>query len=293
MTQAGAFSPIAVVALALLALGLGAATLVWHYGTRLTSPAPSRIGTPPDGLGLAETEFVAPTATLVRGWYLPGQPGAPALVLLHGKGGNRTSMLGRARFLNRAGYAVLLIDFRGHGESEGNRYTFGYLEAFDAKAALAYARSRNPGVKVGAIGFSLGAAACVLGEAPAQFDALVLEALYPSIEEAIGNRIAIALGRWATPLHPLLSWQIEPRLGISPTMLRPIAKIGAITAPLLIIAGAEDAHVTLAQSQRLFDQAIPPKQFWTVRGAGHEDYYRFAPRDYERTVLSFLAAHLQ
>ena len=202
-------------------------------------------------------------------------------------------MLGRGRFLSEAGYSVLLFDFQAHGESSGRRYTFGHLEAIDAKAALAFARQRNPRVKIGAIGFSLGAAACVLGPEPAQFDALVLEALYPTIEEAIGNRIAMRLGAWAAPLHPLLGWQLKPRLGIAPSMLRPIDRIAAINKPVLLIAGGEDAHVTLEQSRRLFASARAPKQFWSLATAGHEDYHRFARKDYERIVLAFLAEHLQ
>jgi len=75
--------------------------------------------------------------------------------------------------------------------------TFGRLEAYDARAALKFVHGRLPGIPVGAIGSSLGGAAALLGPQPLSVDALVLEAVYPRIEAAVGNRIAIRSGAQA------------------------------------------------------------------------------------------------
>jgi len=51
------------------------------------------------------------------------------VLLLHGVRADRREMLGRARFLNRLGYGILLIDLPAHGESPDDHITFGAREA--------------------------------------------------------------------------------------------------------------------------------------------------------------------
>lgn len=58
------------------------------------------------------------------------------MLLLHGWGMTRESMLPWALELTRAGYRCLLMDLRGHGASSGVRITFGALEVADLKTAL-------------------------------------------------------------------------------------------------------------------------------------------------------------
>ena len=54
---------------------------------------------------------------------------------------------------------MLPFDSRAHGESGGERITFGYLESLDARAILGFLRRQMPGERVGMIGVSLGGAA--------------------------------------------------------------------------------------------------------------------------------------
>src|SRR5262249_10807562 len=140
------------------------------------------------------------SGALLRGWFVPGQPGGGAVVLMHGVRANRVSMLGRARVLHAAGFAVLLFDFQAHGESLGAHITFGELEARDARAAVDYVRRRLPNERIGAIGMSLGGAASLLGFTPLPVDALVLEAVYPTIDAALANRLEAVLGPVIGPL---------------------------------------------------------------------------------------------
>ena len=202
-------------------------------------------------------------------------------------------MLDRARFLHAAGYTVLLFDSRGHGESGGERVTFGYLESLDARAMLGFLRRQAPGERIGVIGVSLGGAAVLVGAQPLGVEALVLEAVYPSLAEAIDDRLTIRLGRFGPPLAPLLTLQLGPRLGFGADDLRPIDGIERVGAPVLIIAGTADRHTTLAESHRLFARAQPPKELWEISGAAHVDFHRAARTEYEGRVSRFLARALR
>jgi fermentation-respiration switch protein FrsA (DUF1100 family) len=251
------------------------------------------VGTlPPDLLGRG-VHVLSPAAGTLKGWLVPGRRGAGAVLLLHGIRASRLDMVERARFLHAAGYTVLLFDSRAHGESGGERITFGYLESLDARAILAFLRRAAPGERIGVIGISLGGAAVLVGPQPLGVSALVLEAVYPTLEEAIDNRLALRLGALGPPLSPLLTVQLRPRLGFSAADLRPIDGIDRVDAPLLVIAGTEDRHTTLAQSRRLFARAQAPKELWEVPGAGHVDYYRAARAEYEARVGALLGRTLR
>lgn len=219
-------------------------------------------------------------------------------MLMHGVHSNRLSMVRRARTLHDQGFAVLLFDFQAHGGSPGTRITFGRLEALDAAAAVAFVRRRFPDERVGVIGTSLGGAAALLGPEPLPVNALVLESVYPDIDAALANRLRTSLGPVLGPVFtPLLTPTFEvllpPILGVTPGDLRPIDRIGAVTAPLLVISGSADSYTPIAEAEALFERATAPKRFWAVPGAGHADLESYDSVAYWRVVLPFLTEHLR
>lgn len=230
---------------------------------------------------------------MLRGWLLPGRQGAGAVVLMHGVRGSRLNMLSRARFLSAAGYTVLLFDFQAHGESTGEQITTGFLESRDAQAAVNFIRAAAPGERIGVIGISMGGASAALASPPLDAQAIVFEMVYPTIEQAIDDRLVMNLGGWARALRPLLTIQLKLRMGISADDLRPIDHVKELSAPKLFIAGAEDRHTTLEESEQLFDAASGPKEFWVVEGAGHTDLHAVNKQEYERHILDFFVRHLR
>jgi fermentation-respiration switch protein FrsA (DUF1100 family) len=265
----------------------------WLAGSILSAPARQAVGNLPSDLAGTPVQFPSASGATIHGWFIPGKKGAGAIILMHGVRANRLSMLDRARFLAQADYSVLLFDFQAHGESTGKHITFGYLESMDAQAAVSFLRSKAPEEKIGVIGVSLGGAAALLASPPLEVNALVLEMVYPTIKQAISNRLTMRFGRWAGSLTPLLSWQFKPRLGIDTDVLRPIDHIGKISSPKLLIVGAEDQHTTLAESRRMFEAASEPKELWVVNGAKHVDLYAVEKKEYEQHVLGFFGKYLR
>lgn len=266
---------------------------VWLAGNLLSAPVNQPVGELPTDLTGRAVQFPSSSGTTIHGWLIQGREGEGAVILMHGVRANRLSMLDRARFLARAGYSVLLFDFQAHGESAGQHITFGYLESRDAQAAVDFLRATLPREKIGVLGVSMGGAAFLLASPPLNVNAVVFEMVYPTMEQAIANRLKIRLGEWAGVLTPLLSWQFKPRLGVGTGALRPIDHAGEITAPKLFIAGAEDRHTTLEESRRFFTAAAEPKELWVVDGARHDDLHALARDEYERRVLSFFGRYLK
>jgi alpha-beta hydrolase superfamily lysophospholipase len=264
---------------------------VWTIGGVLVAPSNHPIGNPPPSLHAQPVEFSSASGAMIHGWLVAGRPGQGAVILMHGVHANRLSMLARAEFLARAGYAVLLFDFQGHGESIGKRITFGYLESRDATAAVDFIREKFPGEKIGVIGVSLGAASALLADPPLPVNALILESSYPTIYQATEDRLMMRFGFLGKLATPLLTCQLKPRLGIGLEELSPIRHARKITTPKFFIAGTADRDTTLPESQALFDAAAAPKQLWLVAGAAHVDLHSFSRAEYEQRVLNFLAAN--
>jgi fermentation-respiration switch protein FrsA (DUF1100 family) len=267
--------------------------VVWLVGGLLVAPANHPVGAPPSGLVAENVEFPSASGSTIHGWFIVGQPGRGAVALMHGVHGDRLSLVARAKLLSSAGYSVLLFDFQAHGESPGKQITFGHLESRDATAAVNYLHQRLPGEKIGVIGISLGAASALLADPPLPVNALVLESSYPTIYQATEDRLAVRFGWPGRLLTPLLTCQLQPRLGIRLDDLKPIDRARTIAAPKFFIAGTTDRNTTIAEAQSLFAAAAEPKQSWWVDGAGHVDLYQFAGAEYERRVLGFLAVNLR
>lgn len=101
---------------------------------------------------------------MLRGWFVPASPHRAA-VLVHGKDGNRLAgdhTVRVARYLLEAEYSLLLFDLRGHGESEGERFSLGQHERRDVAAAVDHLVARGFSVKrIVLVGESMGAGVAI------------------------------------------------------------------------------------------------------------------------------------
>ncbi len=176
--------------------------------------------------------------TAARGWLLRGAEGAPAVVLLHGYGADRSWLLNLGVKINEAtNCTVLWPDLRGHGEHPlVSTTSFGTLEAADVRAALAFLHALKTtqghtlvGPRTGLYGVELGAytallfsaqaaaeerpQALVLDSPPATPDALLDAALNERIN--LSNNLAQALARSGTRLYFLGRYHNAPACSLA------------------------------------------------------------------------------
>ncbi|HJU07534.1 MAG TPA: alpha/beta fold hydrolase [Rhodanobacteraceae bacterium] len=270
------------------AIALAIVALVWWAVPMLiTYPSHTRVGVGPADLPIENVSFFSEPGFMLRGWYIPGRRGAGAILLLHGVRASRLMEIGRARFLHQAGYTVLAFDFRAHGESGGDRITFGYRESRDVAAALAYLKKRAPRERIGVIGTSMGGAAFLLASPPLHVNAVVLEQVYPSIDLALDHRMTRYLGPLGHALSPVLLRWMALNTGMRTEQLRPISHIAKVDAPLLLIGGESDRYTPPRETLAMYAAARQPKQLWLVSGADHVDLQRFAGDEYRRRILAF------
>jgi fermentation-respiration switch protein FrsA (DUF1100 family) len=258
-------------------------------GWLLAHPVQTAIGNPPADLNAERVTFASDSGATVHGWWCPIQNANGAVLLLPGIRANRLSMVERARFLHRAAYSVLLIDFQATGETTGDHITFGWKESRDVIAAIDFIRLADATGPVAILGSSLGGVAALLATPPLKIDALVLEEAYPTIEIATRNRMENYLGVFGRTLTPLLLNQLQWRVGVSASQLRPVDHIANVECPMFIISGENDRNTRPADTRMLVERARNPKKVWFVPNAGHVDLHLAARQEYETRVLAFLA----
>jgi len=279
-----------------LTLGLMAiigAVMVWGFGSMMVAPTPSDVApaiSPARDVALRAGDGVA-----LRGTYWPGRaPRAPGILLLHGNGASRGAMHHLGVWLSGLGYGVLAIDFRGHGQSAGAPHSFGLFESRDAVAALGWLRRQQNGAKIGVVGVSLGGAASLIGEhGPLKADAMVLQAVYPTIREATRNRMTTLIPLFAADMaEPLLSYQAVPRFGVWPGRLSPIAAIRQYRGPVLVIGGGADSYTPPTETRALYAAAPGVKQIWMAEGLDHAHVSGLNSEEYRAQLAQFFARWL-
>ncbi|MBL8498344.1 alpha/beta hydrolase [Nitrosomonas sp. JL21] len=280
-------------AIQISAVLLAITAMVFLMGSLLTAPAPSAVATLSADFPVESIQIPAADGSMVHGWLSRGYLGDGVVLLVHSMRSNRLEMLGRARFLRNQGYSVLFIDLYAHGETPGENISFGLHESDSVVASVNYLRRTFPRERIGAIGASLGAAAIVLAKQNLNLDAVILESLHPTIEEAVENRLRLHFGEYGTVLMPVILAYLSLQLNTAMDQLSPIHKIDHLRSPVLFIAGTRDAHTTQPETERLYAAARTPKELWVVPGAGHFNMHSYAGREYEYRVSAFLAQYLR
>ena len=277
---------------------------LWTVGQGVAAslPAHPELGdrTPTD-VGLLYRDVALRTSDGVdlAAWWVPQRNGA-ALALLPGAGSTRTSVLDHARVLAAAGYGVLLVDARGHGESDGRGMDFGWYGERDAAAAVDFLVDQ-PGVddeRVGLVGLSMGGESAIgaAGTDP-RVHAVVAEGATNRVAadkeflvEAYGTRGALQQGvdRLTYAVAGLLTGAPQPE------SLRD--SVSAMSAdrprtPLLLIAAGDVETESLA-SAFLRTAAPASVDTWTVPGSGHTQGLETAPVAWQQEVVGFLDASL-
>lgn len=204
----------------------------------------------------------------LHGWFLKAEGQAKAtIVYLHGNAQNLTSHVLYVDWLPRAGYNVLVVDYRGYGLSSGTPSRKGLHE--DARATWQYARQRadvDPERMV-LFGQSLGGA---VGLALAGRERL------PGLKAVIADSAFSSYGRIGRekileiPVAGYLLWPFSPLIISGELSPEPVVK-NIAPVPLLLIHGDRDTVVPASHSERLYAAAREPKLLWSLQGAGHTE----------------------
>ncbi len=246
-------------------------------------------------LSFEEVSFLTADHMQLRGWWIPSPASTRTVILLHGYAGSMDPDIRYAPPLHKAGYNVLMFDFRAHGRSSGRITSLGALESRDVHAAIDFADAKGS-QHIGLLGFSMGGRAAVLA------------APYPPIIKAVISdgspaRLVTAITRnlLLRKIPPVLSWLLARMILIGASLLTGVnlsrndlhrAAANLSGTPVLYIHGGLDRYTTPQELNRLMQLAGPRARLWSVPEAKHRNIEDTRPDEYIEQVLSFLEENL-
>ena len=200
-------------------------------------------------------------------WYHKSKTGKLTIVYFQGNAGTVADRAYKARILIDHGYGILMVGYRGYGGNPGRPSEDGLN--LDANSAIKFLNDQDtPNSKIVLYGESLGTGVATFLASRVKVSGLILEAPYTSITEIAAKRY------WFIPVKWLLKDNFNS-----------IQSITSINTSLLIIHGTNDRVINFRQGKILFDSALEPKQFETVKDAGHSDLYDYGA---DKIILRFL-----
>jgi fermentation-respiration switch protein FrsA (DUF1100 family) len=234
---------------------------------------PSRqITTTPDRYALPyeDVELVTEDGLKLHGWFIPAENHRATLLFFHGNAGNVSHRMESLEIFHRLGLQVLIFDYRGYGQSEGQPSEAGtYL---DAEAAWRYLTKTKaiPPKKIVLFGRSLGAAIASNLARNRQPMALILESGFTSAPDL------------AATLYPFLPVRLLSRFRYDNR-----ENLQTISLPVLVAHSSEDEIIPFEHGRQLFAAAGEPKAFLAMRG-GHNDGFLITGQAYIQALDNFI-----
>lgn len=207
----------------------------------------------------------------IHGWFVPCANPVAAVLFLHGNAGNISHRLANVQMLvERLRCQVLIVDYRGYGESDGAPSERGIYR--DAHAAWRWLCENAAGPHI-VFGRSLGGAVAlhvaVLGDP--RPDGVIVENTFTRLTEIAAQMVPF-----------------PTMIGMLPDLYPSIDRIGKVESPLLVIHSEHDELIPLQHGQLLHAAAPEPKMLYIVRGGHHNDAYMIGGEAYRATWRQFL-----
>mgnify|MGYP001825542246 CR=1 FL=1 len=266
-----------VVGLALVYLAMGVLLYLFQGSMVFLANLPGRAldATPSEaGLSYEDVRIDTRDGERLHGWFVPAAEARGTLLFFHGNAGNISHRLESITIFTRLGLDVLIIDYRGYGQSTGKPSEAGtYRDARATWDFLVNGRGLEPG-RIVIFGRSLGGAVgawlasqLAANEQPA---AVIIESSFSSGADMARRLYPVYPARLLTRLkYPVVDYA------------------GRIACPVLVVHSRDDEIIPFSMGQAIYTAARQPKAFIELRG-DHNAGFWISREEYAAGLAAFL-----
>lgn len=266
-----------------IAAYLSACLWLYLYQTRMIFFPLAAIETTPADFGVRFEEVWIPVGSeQLHGWWIPASgPATGTMLYLHGNGANIGSNAEQATRFHQIGLSVLLIDYRGYGQSVG-QFPNEQQVYEDAEASWQYLVQnlvQDSAQRPFVYGHSLGGAIAIhLAHQHPDAAGLIVQSSFTSMRQMVDYQMPYSI----FPINLLLNQKFDS-----------IAQVPGLKMPVLYIHGLSDTRVPATMSQALYAASPDPKQLYLVPEAGHNNVAQIAGPDYLKQIRAFVQQSLR
>ena len=237
----------------------------------------------------------------LTGTFIPNpQTTDKTLIFLHGFSESRLAGLSYLNIYLNAGYNLLLVDSRAHGESGGLSVTWGVYEKHDVDQWVDWLRHRFPKGTIGMHGISMGAATALLhaglNESNKRVSFYIADSAYSDLESLLADQMSqrLQLPGNIPPqvLLPYANAVTYLRARFTFGAASPLRDVQQVTTPVLYIHGEADRLVPASMSQQLYSMTKGQRQIQLFPRADHVSSI-YTDRSRYRTVVQGFARSIQ
>lgn len=222
-------------------------------------------------------------------WSIKTENAKGTVILFHGFGGNKSSMLDKAEIFLGLGYNTFLVDFMGSGGSEGNQTTIGFLEAEQVKTCFDYLTEKGE-QNIYIFGTSMGSVATM--KAINDFDikpkGIIIECPFGSMYKTVCARFK-TMNAPTFPMAGLLVFWGGLQNGFWAFGHNPTEYAKKINCPTHLLYGAKDEKVSREEIDLIFNNLGGHKTLKIYQEAGHENYLTKYKNEWTQDIQEFMA----
>lgn len=221
-------------------------------------------------------------------WLIKNKNPKGTVIIFHGYGAEKSSMLDKSNVFIEQGFNTLLVDFMGSGNSEGNQTTIGYKEAEQVKTTFDYLTQKGE-KKIYLFGTSMGSVAIMkcINDYTIKPKAIIIECPFGSMYKTICARF----DRMNAPTFPmagtLLFWG-GIQNGFWGFSHNPTEYAKKIDCPTLLLYGEKDKSVSREEIEEIFSNLSGIKKLNVYKETGHENYLIKNKIEWTKDITDFI-----
>ena len=221
-------------------------------------------------------------------WLVRNEKQRGTVILFHGYGGEKSSMIDKSNEFIKMGFSTLLVDFMGSGNSEGNQTTIGYKEAEEVRTAFDYIKE-NGEKNIYLFGTSMGSVAIMkcINDYKIKPKGIIIECPFGTMYQTVCARF----NKMNAPTFPmagiLLFWG-GIQNGFWGFSHNPTEYAKNINCPTLLLYGEKDKSVSRNEIDEIYKNLKGIKNLCVYKKTGHENYLKKNKVEWNKNITEFI-----
>ncbi|MFC0300629.1 alpha/beta hydrolase [Virgibacillus soli] len=246
-----------------------------------------------------EMELTSYDGLKLAGYFLPAKrPSNKLVIFSHGYLGNAKQMgLYGQYYYEQLGYNIFMADARGHGNSEGDYYGFGWHDRLDLIDWTQQLIGKlGDDTEVVYHGLSMGAATVLMASGeklPNQVKAIIADSPYSDVYGLFAYQMKRMFHLPAFPFLDSTSVVTKFKADYSLKEASSLHQVEKAKVPIFYIHGNADTFVPTEMTKELYSHTKSPAEMWLVDNANHGESFVIAKEEYIKRLNKFLKQYVQ